>query len=573
MAGFKFSDFAAMFPIRDVRRLPDNAATVARNMNPVTGAIEAIRAPRLIQAVNAGTKRVFRIPTGSLNDLSPASSYWWQFTDGDTDVLRTPIVNDQYERYYWCSPSTGLRFASKADIINGNWAGQALGVPRPASAPIVSPITGTGGIDPGSGKPTGMQTVRSYVTTFVNVYGEEGQPSDPFEATGYNDQDWQVAGIGQPVNNGTQPNVVSIRIYRTVTGSGGNSEFYRVVTLQVGTTLYTDRLSDALVSGNPTLGSNDSTPPPAMDGIAMMAGGIMVGFKGNTLYFSEAYKPHAWPVDYALTVQHPIVGLGVFGNSCVVLTTGFPAVVSGTQPAYMTLNSSDMALPCLSRHSIVSTPDGVFFASTDGLVVVGSSGINPIADSFIGREIWQTNYQPQTIEATLQYGHYCAMRTMSGQPLGFMAPVTTTYQITNPLPQSQTGVTDMDGYPDYHVGMDNFSGKSWLISGTSLYEWLPADTAHMQITWRSKELQVKRPLNLPCAMLFFDADGTTAPQLQFRVWADRRLIYDQPVGGRNAQMLRLPTGFKATIWQVEVQGYAKVHEIQLAASVADLKGI
>jgi hypothetical protein len=74
-------------------------------------------------------------------------------------------------------------------------------------------------------------------------------------------------------------------------------------------------------------------------------------------------------------------------------------------------------------------------------------------------------------------------------------------------------------------------------------------------------------------MLFFDADGTAAPQLQFRVWADGRLVYDQPVAGRSGQMIMLPTGFKATVWQVEVQGYAKVHEIQLGASVADLKDI
>src|SRR5205085_1967217 len=101
MAGFKFSDFAAMYPIRDIRRLPDNAATVARNMNPVTGAVEALRAPRAIKGVNPGTRRVFRIPTGAINDLSPASSFWWEFADGDTDVLRTPIVNDTLERYYW----------------------------------------------------------------------------------------------------------------------------------------------------------------------------------------------------------------------------------------------------------------------------------------------------------------------------------------------------------------------------------------------------------------------------------------------------------------------------------------
>lgn len=577
MAGFKFNDFAAMFPIRDVRRLPDNAAAIARNMNPVTGAIEGLRARRFIKNLNNGaTRRVYRIPTGNLNDLSPASSFWWEFQDGDTDVLRTPIVGDRFERYYWCSPSTGLKFASKAQILAGQTNGMSLGVQTPGYIPEVNPIDGTGQIDPTSGKPMGLRTVRSYVITFVDEYGSEGRPSEPSEATGYNDQDWQIASIAQPVNNGTQSTVVSIRIYRTITSAGGTSTFFRVATVQVGTTVYTDRLSDTLVSGNPQLGSNDWTPPPPMDGIAMMAGGIMVGWKGNSVYFSEAYQPHAWPVEYGLSVQHPIVGLGVYGNSVVVLTTGFPAVITGTQPSYMTMNMSDIAMPCLSRHSIVSTPDGVFFASTDGLVVIGPSGITPIADSIIGREIWQTNYAPSTIQAVLQYGHYCALRTAGGVETGFMSPVTTTYQITNPLPQSQTGVTDMDAWSGSGVGMDAVSGRAWLLTGGQLWEWMPGDTPHLSVRWRSKELQIKKPQNLAAAMLFFDRTDDApagAETLHLRVWADRRMIYDQPISARSGDTIMLPCGFKSTVWQVEVEGYAKVHEIQLAASVSDLRDL
>jgi hypothetical protein len=575
MAGFKFSDFSAMFPIRDSRRLPDNAAALAKNMSPASGAIEAIRGPRYIKGLRADTRRVFRIPTGAYTDLSPASSFWWEFPDGNTDVLRTPVVNDSFERYYWCSPSTGLRFATKAQILAGS-TGMPLGVQQPGSAPLALPIAGTGKIDPTTGKNSGIETTRAYLVTFVDEYGSEGQPSAPFEATGFADQDWQVSNIPQPVTQPGNPAIRSIRLYRTVTGSSGSTTFFRVVQLSPGMTVYTDRLKDTLVSGNPQLGTTNWDKPLAMDGIAMMAGGIMVGFKGNSIFFSEAYQPHAWPAAYSLTIQHQIIGLGVFGNSCVILTTGCPAVVSGTQPGTMTLNTSDNPMPCLSRRSIVSTPDGVFFASTDGLVVIGPGGIQPIADSIVGREIWQTAYAPETIQATLQYGHYCAMRTAGGVETGFMTPVTTSYQVTNPLPQSQTGITDIDGYAGSVVGMDAFSGKSWLITGNNLFEWLPADSPRLAVHWRSKELQIKQPVNMACAMLFFDrADDAPAgaDTIRLRIWAGRRMVYDQNVSARNADVIKLPSGFKSEIWQVEVWGYCIVHEIQFASSVADLKAL
>ncbi|MGL1400235.1 hypothetical protein ACSTI4_24935, partial [Vibrio parahaemolyticus] len=74
-------------------------------------------------------------------------------------------------------------------------------------------------------------------------------------------------------------------------------------------------------------------PPPAgLRGLTAMPNGMMAAFDGKDLYFCEPYLPHAWPASYTLTTDFPIVGLGAFGTSLVVMTTGNLYLVSGTAP-------------------------------------------------------------------------------------------------------------------------------------------------------------------------------------------------------------------------------------------------
>ena len=57
----------------------------------------------------------------------------------------------------------------------------------------------------------------------------------------------------------------------------------------------------------------------------MMANGIAAGFTNEReVWFSAAYLPHAWPPQYALTVDYPIVGLTANGTSLNIMTEGRP---------------------------------------------------------------------------------------------------------------------------------------------------------------------------------------------------------------------------------------------------------
>src|SRR6478609_5764730 len=329
MVALRLSTFTGAMPIRDIRQIPDEVASYAVNVNTEGGSLKGIHGLSDIKTLNSSTRYVYRLPyvAGTPNPVpvdpnNINAGTWLEFDDIYTNVLRTPNVNDSYQRYYWCSPSTGFKYATLAQLIAGGPAsGIGVGIEVPPTALVVTPSGGT---------PDSLMTTRAYIQTFVSIYGEEGQPGPATDASGHLDDVWTVTSIDQPVNAAGTTEIDRIRIYRTITAASGTTTFFLVKTLPVGTVSFVDDLSDAIVSANVQIESTLWAPPPAgLQGVVAMPNGIFVGWKDSTLYFSENFRPHAWPAEYALTVQFPIVGLGVFGTTCVVCTTGYPASLTG----------------------------------------------------------------------------------------------------------------------------------------------------------------------------------------------------------------------------------------------------
>lgn len=563
MVALRLTTFAGMFPVRDIRLLPEQVASEAVNLDTSSGALQSIAAPRRIKTLQASTRYTYRLPYTSAGAAVPISdldnSTWIEFADPDTDVVRTPTVNDSFERYYWCSPSTGYRYATRSQLLAGT-VGKKVGVRAPTLAPNVVPVAGTGAIK--DGKNTAPAVTRSYIVTWVSEFGEESAPSPPAEAAGFSDQDWVISSIQLPDAVADEANITGMRLYRTVTSSSGVSTFFLVDQLTTNTSVYTDQFSDTIVTGKRQIESVSWATPPDMDGIAAMPNGIIVGFKGSTLYFSENYRPHAWPAAYAITVQYPIVGLGVFGNTCVVCTTGAPAAVSGVKASTMALVQSTAAAPCLSRRGIVSAMEGVYFPSDDGLVLFGPAGMKNVTEELIGRDRWLAEYAPHSLRAVYVGGEYTSLRGTPGAMDGFTF---------SPMSQSPTaqGVSDLNMFTAAHnIGTDVWSGRNWLIDNGALMEWEPIGGAGTTYRWRSKEFQLPEPGNLAAAQIFHDAGAA----VRMRVWADRRLVYDHDIPGP-AREFRLPSGFKAAIWQVEVETSALVHAVHIASTVTELRGV
>lgn len=584
MAMLRLAGFSGMWPIRDVRALPDNAAAYAMNVRADGGAyLKPARTHQLRVNVAPTTTFVYAIYTGTDPITQPVftNSYWWQHADANTDVVRSPLVNDSFQRYYWASPSTGLKYAAKADILAGS-TGLVLGVPVPTTTVGITPPPPAGT----AGEASLPRTTRSYAYTWINVYGEESQPSPPGEGTGFvengvGNRVWTVTNIQHPPVAGAGANFSTIRLYRTVTALSGVTQYYKVTDIAAGSpgalTAYADAFTDLQITGNVQLESTYWAGPPAgLQGLAAMPNGILVGWVGNTLYFSENYRPHAWPVEYQIAVEHPVVGLGVFGNTCVVCTTGNVFLVQGTKSAALSLTKTDAMLSCVSRLSIVAAPEGVYYASDEGLVLVGAGGISIVTRELISREQWQRDFQPNKIRAMFHNGEYVGgIFNTTG---GFR------FSPTNPSALGVTWWGQANEFP-INLNVEAQTGRAHMLSfnntgatSINLFEWEKADNPYQTMTWKSKEYQTPWPMNFRVGQAYFDVNPSSPVHL--KIWATLRgypgtttktLIFDQNISV-SGQEFKLPSGFRADVWEVELSGAAALESLLLATTTQELRG-
>src|SRR5579859_843676 len=566
MAGWKTLDFIGTFPMNGPRNGADNAAVDGVNFNLEPGSLTGI--PGLNAVQNVSCSSVFRIPTGS-DPTDWTSSFWMQFADADTNVVRSLVVNDSFERYYWTSPSGGFKYATKAQILAVSTP-LNVGVTPPNSYSLVAfAVPGTGG----AGNPPVTET-RSYVVSFVSIYGEESQPCNPASGTGYADAQWQLNDIPQPVVVTGQVPINVIRVYRTVSASDGSSNYYKVTDLAVGVTVFLDTASDTAVTANEIIPSTTWTPPPSnLQGLIAMPNGIMAGWVGSTVYFSEPFQPQSWPTTYELQTQDAIVGMGVYGNTLVVLTSGRPVQITGVRPNTMAMWTNNVAIPCLSRRSIVSSPDGVYYASDNGLILIGPNGIANITEQFVSREDWNNIYLPKKLMAVYVAGMYVALRS---DGTGFLL-----------RPDGlNLGLAKLNaGQIVTMIGVDIWSGRVWsVINAAGIYEYMCVTANPMPYTWTTREFTLPQPCNLGVAQVYFDPPTYTLPggvsAVTLTVYAYQRgatgnqkvTVFSGPVD-ISERAVRLPASLRSDVWQMSITAYVRVHQLTIATSVNELRSV
>lgn len=131
-------------------------------------------------------------------------------------------------------------------------------------------------------------------------------------------------------------------------------------------------------------------PPSNLEGLTAMANGVMAGFFDNTVCFSEAFTPYAWPVQYQVPVDSTVVALAAFGQTLIAFTRSSNYSISGTDPASM----SAMIIPgsqiCVSARSVAVADSGVIFASPEGICFADLSGIKVLTKGLFTREDWSS---------------------------------------------------------------------------------------------------------------------------------------------------------------------------------------
>ncbi len=589
MSAIKLSSFGGMIPAMDQDLIPGSAAALCYNVWLYDGTIQPLREQTLLHTlVDPIARRVYRLPNnGDYARRAMADSDWLEFQNTDTDVVRSPIANDAFERYYWMASSHEPYYNTRQRITDGD-PPLTLGVPQPATAPGLG-TTVVGG---------GLSVSRAYVYTYVTEFGEEGPPSSPSLLTGAQDDQWDLT-FADP---GVDPTklIDTIRVYRTVTSSQGVATYFFVADVLLPTLTYADVITDTIVTGNNQLQSTGYTPPGVqLEGMVAMPNGMIAAFTGNEVWFCEPYLPHAWPAAYTVSFDQDIVGLGVVGQTLVVLTRSVPYVMSGTRPDNMSQAKINQIEPCMCRGSIVSTPVAVYYASPNGLISVGPSGLTNITKQMVGKKMWDELLTPDRMSAAvLNEAYYCwgfsnegAFDPIGFEPNGFnTAGELGAYKgaMIDPGEQRVSYVALKAEDAVWTARTDDWNGEICLVRDGGVYL---VDVSNDTVTfgsclWRSKRMQLPQQKNLGVMRVFFDVpDGTPALNEEadtdlvqvlvdgqyglMRLYADDVLVWTRELR-TSGEMMKLPKGFSADYWQVEYEGRVIVKSIELGSSAKDL---
>jgi hypothetical protein len=345
---------------------------------------------------------------------------------------------------------------------------------------------------------------RCYTYTFVTAAGEEGPPATPVCAEGADDSGWSLKNIQTAPKApwDTEALITKKRIYRTVTGDTGGSFFF-VDEVDIGVAEYQDDVSTDDVSLNQQLESDSWEPPPkGLIGIVRHPNGFFVGFvPPYDIYFSEPYRPHAWPPQYVLSTEGEIMALGVFGQSIGVPTTSHPYILSGSNPANMSFTKSNVAAPCVSRNSVVSTEAGVLYASNNGVTLLGPSGVTTITKQLVTRGEWNTRYFPTRIHAA-QFGLQYIAIVLGGDTLGqsqrgfIFNPTEAESVFTETNLALQRDIVSLQH--------DVWSGEVYAIADGRIYLWANYAARPELYSWKSIEFVTPKPVNFGAYRIDFD---------------------------------------------------------------------
>ena len=252
---------------------------------------------------------------------------------------------------------------------------------------------------------------RVYVYTWVSELGEEGPPSPPSAiVTIPTDGDVTISAFEAAPT--VQRNITNMRIYRANTGTSV-SEFQFVAEIPEPSAPFLDNISD-LDLGEVLQSASWDPPSATMEGIVALPNGVLAGFDGKNVCFSEPYFPHAWPPEYIVAVDHDVVGLGVLPQGTLVLTNGTPYMVIGNHPRAFSLRHFEFAQSCSSKKSIINTKDSVIYASPDGLVKIGAGGFQVITDKHFQKRDWNDLLDPTSIDGNWHDGRYFGFHTSGG---------------------------------------------------------------------------------------------------------------------------------------------------------------
>ncbi len=549
MAGFRLTAFSGLNEKIAPRLLPEDVAQNAENVFLDRGRIEGL--PEDVNDSSEPSSHPALHIDGTTKTIFKATdNEWFTFSDY-VDVIKSPIKEDAFSRFYFTGVSGSSGFPRMVDASNGiSGAGPypvtsyRLGLPTPpafTTGPSVDNTTAAEGAATSS---------RAYVYTEITTFGEEGPPSVVTAADIVDAADGATVTLALPAATSGVYTIAKRRIYRA--DLNGIFRFVKDVSgTSAGNT--TEAVKDSSLGEE--IESADNLAPPddvtanhpdgPMLGITTMPNGITAGFSGNTLLFSEAFLPHSYPLANQLTTKEDIVGIVSIASGLLVTTKGKPLIAGGTDPSAMSLVEIDANLPNSNKRSLVDMGEYALYASPDGLVIASNSGVSLVTQQIFTRDQWQ-DYYPENIEAYEYEGKYLGF-TWDGS-----SPATKKGFIFDPRGQKNAFV-NLDFYATAGFN-DRENDELYLVISGTLKKFARSSSARTY-TWKSKEFYSNLPISPGVAKVSAESYNS----LTFKLYADGSLKHTQTVTSND--LFRLPGGYKAKAFHIILEGTDPINEV------------
>lgn len=310
-------------------------------------------------------------------------------------------------------------------------------------------------------------------------------------------------------------------------------------------------------------------PPNKMTGIALLANGVIAGWRGNTVYFTDRYRPHAWDPDYRVTIEDEIVGGHSYGNTLVLGTKTRPYIVTGSDPSAMIPKKLELHAPLLDSRSIIDAGIGVMYTSRDGLVLVSSGGAQYVTESHFSEREWLEFTQGRD-----RIAFYDRMAMIFGRG---RRPLLLDMR-TDKIEVSQVEI-DISAAAEKEGELAIVS----VLPAASQYrtiELFKSGSQPFTAAWQSGLVTFRRPVNVAAAQVF--ADGYP---LQIKLRYIRPSSYPAPVAGEpdlevfaektyivtGPEPFWLESGYLTREFEMEVHTQHRVQEVNVATSIEEIR--
>lgn len=431
-----------------------------------------------------------------------------------------------------------------------------LGLPCPTRGPAVMP----GAVPPAVDKD---QEGRSYAYQYVNSSGERSALSPGSRAENLHDgQTVVVSGWQQP---DVSWDVISVRIYRTVTGHQSGKEqgnlpdthwmFVAEVGINAGSfidNLFNDELLEALEE-------DIATPPPAgLQGIVWIESmNTLAGFIGNRIYFSENNKYHHWP--HHMDLDDNVCAIVESRGVIYVATDGRPYVITGAVDCHNAACRSAVRLPgnfpmigCGNRR-MAKTASGAVYPSLKGLVSLSGNSMPALATwGFYSEDDWQ-EIMPESITPVEVGGRLYVFATNGAFTMQAQNGAESGWDFDLHSDLSDRGVRD---------AFVTRTGEFYILKEDGLWLWNQGEELRPHL-WESHVHATAVPIGFGAGHLNFDFGAESV-----KIEVDGRTVIDREV--LSTRVFRLPMWAFGNRWKFILTGTSRVSLLSMAPAMRNL---